>query len=99
VTEFENGATDRAYLSVRASGKTAAPISCPTNAGCLMSFTLGTTLPVTTPAGTTAAVTENGGTSGIVIDNSSTTPTGASQIYFSTLGGATAIQASQAALN
>jgi hypothetical protein len=63
-----------------------------------MSFTLGTTLPVTTPAGTTAAVTENGGTSGIVIDNQSTA-TGASQIYFSTLGGATAIQASQAALH
>jgi len=98
VTEFENVATDRAYLSVRASGKTAAPISCPASGGCLMSFTLGTTLPVTTPAGTTAAVTENGGTSGIVIDNQSTA-TGASQIYFSTLGGATAIQASQAALN
>src|SRR5208337_2412015 len=95
VTEFENGATDRAYLSVRASGKTAAPISCPTAAGCLMSFTLGTTLPVTTPAGTTGTATETGGTSGIVIDNSSTT-TGASQIYFSTLGGATAIQAAQA---
>ena len=98
VTEFENVATDRAYLSVRASGKTAAPISCPASGGCLMSFTLGTTLPVTTPAGTTAAVTENGGTSGIVIDNQSTA-TGASQIYFSTLGGATAIQASQAALH
>jgi hypothetical protein len=95
VTEFENGTTDRAYLSVRASGKTAAPISCPAAAGCLMSFTLG----ATTPTGTTAAVMESGGTSGIVIDNSATTPTGASQIYFSTLGGATAIQASQAALN
>jgi len=58
-----------------------------------MSFTLS----ATTPAGTTAAVSEAGGTSGIVIDNQGTT-TGASQIYFSTLTGATAIQAAQAGL-
>jgi hypothetical protein len=93
VTEFLNGTTDRAYLSVQNDGKTAAPISCPAASGCLMSFTLSTT----TPTGTTAAVTESGGTSGIVIDNSGTS-SGASQIYFSTLTGATAIQAAQAGL-
>jgi len=93
VTEFLNGAVDRAYLSVTANGKTAAPISCPAASGCLMSFTLG----ATTPTGTAAAVTESGGTSGIVVDNSSTA-TGASQIYFSTLTGATGIQAAQAGL-
>ena len=93
VTEFENGSTDRAYLSVTAAGKTASPISCPTASGCLMSFTLG----ATTPTGTAAAVAESGGTSGIVVDNSAAT-SGASQIYFSTLTGATAIQAAQAGL-
>jgi len=96
VTEFLNGSTDRAYLSVTANGKTAAPVGCPAGgpSGCLMSFTLG----ASTPAGTTAAVAESGGTSGIVIDNSGAT-TGASQIYFSMLGAATAVQASQAGLN
>jgi len=35
VTEFLNGSTDRAYLSVQNDGKTAAPISCPAASGCL----------------------------------------------------------------
>jgi len=45
----------------------------------------------------TAGLSETGATSGIVIDNQSTT-TGAQQIYFSTLVGHNAVQASQAAL-
>ena len=47
----------------------------------------------------TAGLSEPGGTSGIVIDNQSTTQTGAQQVYFSTLTGHTAVQASQAGLN
>jgi hypothetical protein len=94
VTEFLNGMTDRAYLSVTAHGKTTGPINCPAGGGgCLMSFTLGTA----PPTGTSAAIAASGGTSGIVIDNSGTT-SGASQVYFSTLTGATAIQAAQAGL-
>ena len=51
----------------------------------------------TTPTATSARAGETGGTSGIVIDNLGATA-GASQIYFSTLTGSTAIQASQAGL-
>lgn len=93
VTEFENAGVDRAFASVQASGNTAAAIGCPAG-GCVMSFdiTAGTT-----PTATSARAGEAGGTSGIVIDNLGATA-GASQIYFSTLTGSTAIQASQAGL-
>jgi len=46
----------------------------------------------------TAGLAATGGSSGIIIDNNSTTQPGAQQIYYSTLGGNTAVQASQAAL-
>ncbi len=46
----------------------------------------------------TADLPESGGTSGFIIDNQSTSQTGAQQVYFSTLTGHTAVQASQAGL-
>jgi hypothetical protein len=113
VTEFFNpnntsvahpAGTDLIFLSVTAL---AAPVSCTTNAGCLMSFdvTSGTALSASTPAAATRV--EAGGTSGIIIDGSSASP-GASQVYFTPLGsqicgtggtGGCAIQASQSGLN
>jgi hypothetical protein len=74
--------------------------------GCIMSFVLDDSSPYTIPSKTTAGLAETNGTSGIVVDNYSNV-TGASQVYFSTLGnqncttggnGGCAIQASQAAL-
>ncbi len=56
---------------------------------------------------TSNALAASGGTSGLIIDNTVTTPAGASQVYFSTLGnqacgtsgtGACAVQASQSGL-
>jgi len=94
VTEFENVGVDRAFVSVQASGNTAGAIGCPAT-GCIMSFNVSAG---TTPTATSAAAGETGGTSGIVIDNLGATA-GASQVYFSTLTGSTAIQASQAGLN
>jgi hypothetical protein len=109
MTEFMNGATDRVFVSVVASGQTAAPIGCLTNTGCIMSFDI--TNPATWGTGTATAATASvaGGTSGIIID-SSTGPVGSSQIYFTPLAagncltasgqgiGGCAIQASQAAI-
>ena len=99
VTEFLNGATDRAFLSVQTFANTAANIGCPTGGaagGCVMSFNITSG---TTPTTTSAKANAPGGTSGIVIDNASAT-VGASQVYFSTLGtGSSAIQASQSGLN
>jgi hypothetical protein len=88
------------FLSVQSLGSTAATVNCPTNTGCLMSFSVPTTIGGALPTHTTAAITASGGSSGIVVDN--TVAPGAvhtSQIYYSTLTGATAIQASQAGLN
>ncbi|MGA8641433.1 hypothetical protein [Candidatus Binatus sp.] len=91
VTEFQNGAVDRAYVSVEASGR---PANCG-GTGCVMSFTITSALAAgATPS---AVLPESGGTSGIVVDNASAF-SGASQIYFSTLGGSTAIQAAQSGL-
>jgi hypothetical protein len=88
VTEFQNGAVDQAYVSVEASGR---PAGCG-GTGCVMNFTITSALPASaTPL---AVLPESGGTSGIVVDNSSAF-TGASQLYFSTLGGASAVQAAQ----
>ena len=88
VTEFQNGAVDQAYVSVEASGR---PANCG-GTGCVMNFTITSALPAT--ATPTAVLPEAGGTSGIVVDNSSAF-SGASQLYFSTLSGNTAIQAAQ----
>lgn len=91
VTEFLNGSTDRAFMSVQASGR---PANCG-GTGCVMSFTITTALAASaTPS---AVLPESGGTSGIVVDNSAALA-GASQIYFSTLTGSTAIQAAQSGL-
>jgi len=104
-TEFFNGGKDYVFVSVLSYGLFASCDNSLTN-GCVMGFdvTSGSLSGSATP---TAATAEAGGTSGIIIDNSATTPTGASNIYFTTLGdqacttpgvtGGCAIQASQAA--
>jgi len=108
ITEFLNGSTDRMFLSVAGNALTAAPISCTTGTGCIMSFDI--TNPLTWGTLTSPAATTNvaGGTSGIIIDNSSSAG-GASQVYFTPLAdqpcttsggtGGCAIQASQSALD
>jgi hypothetical protein len=64
-----------------------------------MSFSVPTTLGGALPTATTAAESESGGTSGLVIDNTVAPGTlHTSQVYFSTLTGGTAVQASQAGL-
>lgn len=99
LTEIYNGTTDLAFVSVQSAGATSSPVNCPANAGCLMSFSLPTTLGGPLPSGTTATLTASGGTSGIVIDNTVTPGTlHTSQVYFSTLTGGNAVQASQALL-
>jgi hypothetical protein len=99
IIEVYSGAKDWIFVSVpNLSLNTAG--WCAGTAGCVMSFdvTSGSISTSTIPA---AHLDESGGTSGIVIDNTvspSGTPSGTSQIYFSTLTGGTAVQASQAAL-
>jgi hypothetical protein len=64
-----------------------------------MSFSVPQTLSGALPTGTTATLAATGGASGVVIDNLVTPGTlHTSQVYFSTLTGGTAVQASQAAL-
>jgi hypothetical protein len=109
VTEFlpSTASTDLLFLSVTASGNTAAAIGCPAT-GCAVSFNV---FAGTTPTATVSHVGAAGGTSGIVIDNNITSsPSGGSQVYFSTLANGTsacatsggtggcAVQASQASL-
>ena len=95
VAEVYNG-LDYIYLSVETKGATTSPVGCPSSAGCVMSFSVPTTSGGSLPAATTATATESGGTSGIVIDNIVTL---GSEIYFSTLTGSNAVQASQSGLN
>ncbi len=113
ITEFENGATDRMFLSVTGSAETNATINCPSNTGCIMSFNI--TSPTWNSSTKTSATTSvTSGTSAIIIDNSSSAG-GASQVYFTPLAnqscatavtggyaagttGGCAIQASQSAL-
>jgi hypothetical protein len=98
VTESDTGSTDRIFLSVQSNGATGA-VACPVGAGCVMSFNVPTTLGGTLPTGTAATLGVSGGTSGIIIDNNVVPGTlRTSEIYFSTLTGSTAIQASQAGL-
>jgi len=104
VTDFYNGSKDYIFVSVLSYGLPTNCNSSLTN-GCVMGFdvTSGSLIPSATP---TAATAEAGGTSGIIIDNAAATPTGASNIYFTTLGnqtcttsggtGGCAIQAAQA---
>ncbi len=100
VTEFFNpsitngganpSGTDFIFLSVTASAVTAAPISCPTATGCLMSFDITSGAALTTSKATVATAAVSGGASGIVVDNDVSTATigagGGSQVYFTPLG-------------
>jgi hypothetical protein len=89
VTEFENGTTDRIFVSVTTNSLTTAPISCPTNLatyGCVMSFDVTSSAGWNVSKPTAATEGESGGTSGIVVDNSSAAA-GSSQIYFTPLFG------------
>jgi len=100
VTESYNGTTDRVFLSVQARGSTSTSVKCPSNAGCLMSFSVPTTSGGALPTSTSATIAASGGSSGIVIDNTVTPGTlQTSQVYYSTLTGGTAVQASQSALH
>jgi hypothetical protein len=101
VTEIDSGGSDLVFLSVESHASAAATVNCPSGGGgCLMSFSVPTTIVGALPTHTTAAIGSSGGSSGIVVDN--TVAPGSlhtSQVYYSTLTGATAIQASQAGLN
>jgi hypothetical protein len=118
VTEAYNpnaigGAKDWIFTTVQASGQTTAPILCPTNTGCVMSFDVTTGAAISAGTATVGHTAVAGGTSGIVVDNTvgSGTLAGASQVYFTPLAagnctslaglgiGGCAIQASQSALN
>ncbi len=104
VSEVYTGSKDYIFTSVLSFG---APASCTSGSanGCVMGFdvTSGSISGATTPTG---ATTESEGTSGIIIDNIVTSsPSGASNIYYTPLGnqtcgaggtGGCAIQISQA---
>ena len=104
VTEIYNGTTDLIFLSVSASG---------TQTGCSGACVYSFNVTSAAPGGATAGLAATGGTGGIIIDNTATTPTGASEIYYSTLAnqscagngatgngtGGCAVQASQSALH
>ncbi len=88
VTEVFSGSTDLIFLSVESLGSTSSAVKCPSNAGCLMSFSVPTTLGGALPTGTTATLATSGGSSGMVIDNTVAPGTlHTSQVYFSTLTG------------
>ena len=108
VTEVDNAGTDRIFFSVPSNGTAAIATGGPACTGsCVYSYdvTSGNLTPGATASNGLTAVS---GSSAIVIDNTATTPTGASQIYFSTLANGTcatsggtggcAVQASQAGL-
>jgi hypothetical protein len=107
LTEILNGANDYLFAGVTADGNTTGCTGSGGTNGCVYSWNAASTLAAGTAA--TAGGTALGGTSGIIVDNVSAT-TGASEIYFSTLGatgtcstsgmvtaGSCAIQATQSA--
>lgn len=108
LTEIYNTATstDWIFASVSANSNISGVAGCATGNGCIYSWNVNTGLG--SGAAPSAGLVTPGGTSGIVIDNTSST-TGASQVYFSTLSNSTcatsagtggcAVQASQSALN
>jgi hypothetical protein len=117
ITEFFNpsntsggihpAGTDLIFLSVTNFGQTAAPINCPLNTGCLMSFDVTSGATISSSTATVATINEASGTSGIIVDGSSASA-GASQVYFTPLGtmacgtggtGGCAVQASQSTLH
>jgi len=84
---------DWIFLSVASESAEGA---CAVAHGCLLNYAVlnaGTT--GTATAGLALPNADTTGTSGIVIDNLSTTEVGAQQIYYTTGGGDTAVQASQ----
>jgi len=90
ITEIDTStSTDLIFLSVTASGNVGITAGGNTCTGAcaysfnVTSFTPGS--PITTSATAANGLTAAGGTSGIIIDNIATTPSGTSQIYFSTL--------------
>jgi hypothetical protein len=99
ITESDTGGTDRIFVSVQSNGAAGA-VNCPTGGGgCVMAFNVPTTINGALPTGTSGTLGTSGGTSGIVIDNNVVPGTvHTSQVYFSTLTGSTAVQASQSGL-
>lgn len=84
VTEIYNGTTDYIFTSVSGSSDlSTAPSGCANGNACVYSW--DTTSALAANATPAAGLVAAGGTSGIIIDNTSST-TGASNIYFSTLG-------------
>jgi hypothetical protein len=83
VTEILNGTTDYIFLSVSGSSSISGVSGCGTGNACVYSW--NTTSALSGGTGPGAGLVAAGGTSAIIIDNTSGT-TGASQIYFSTLG-------------
>ncbi len=106
VTEFYNTATSTDWLFVSEPNTPAMNTGVCTGTGCVYSFNATTALAAGTAA--TDAIASEDGSSGIVVDNGSST-TGASNVYFSTLGnqacttsggtGGCAIQAAQSNLS
>jgi len=102
ITEFYNRgtSTDWLFMSEPNTADMAVGTCTTTSTGCVYSYNV-TTAPVA-GATATAGLASTDGSSGIIVDNSSTA-TGASQVYFSTLGngscgGGCAIQAAQSTL-
>jgi hypothetical protein len=102
-SEVFNGSTDLIFAGISASGSS---VTGCTGGSCVYNFDITSG---TTPLSIGYGLTSTGGSSGIVIDNTSS-DTGASNIYFSTLGnqscatsggsvGGCAIQASQSTLS
>ena len=105
ITENFTGTNDYIFVSVLAYG---GPSGCGTASlanGCVMGFDV-TSGAISGSTATTGATAEAGGTSGIIIDNSASSPSGATNIYYtplanqlcstSTTTGGCAIQISQA---
>jgi hypothetical protein len=116
VTEFcNNGSnectasqgTDYLFLGVLSFGSSFSSNPCTAQSltvGCVMGFTIPASGVIASSATPNGTLTESGGTSGIVVDNGAS---GASNIYFSTLGnqtcgsgtGGCSVSATQAALD
>lgn len=107
LTEVDNMGVDRIYLSVTHGDAVITPGGQLCSGDCVYAFDVtGGNLSMQTQAA--QGLKASGGTSGIIIDNTAGSPTGASQIYFSTLAnspcttsggaGGCAVQASQTKL-
>jgi hypothetical protein len=84
---------DWIFTSVEANGNVAGCAGpCVYNYNVIAGATTGT------PSDSLAAGTTNGGTSGIIIDTTAPTITGGGEIYYTVLGGTSAVQATQSGL-